>query len=191
MSSTSVHSTATMKYWKKKTNAISDTGRKELVQVALLQIQGEDGAYLLVLLGSLIGVSSVHFCLMCSVWKTNFSYIFRTLQALDNRSGLPVPIDPSRCTSPRSSQFWVANRSMLNLSLEAIVNSFKLLFDTSPLRIVGYEMLHLCFSFAVPSTTRSPLFNDVVRDWESIQSPLVKMFAGFAFLQEMSTSAMD
>ena len=66
-SSTSGHSTATMRYWMKKTtNAISDTGRKESVQVALLQIHSEDGAYLLVLLGSLIGVSSVHFCQMCS-----------------------------------------------------------------------------------------------------------------------------
>ena len=41
--------------------------KKELVQVALLQIHGGDGAYLSVLLGSLIGVSSVHFCLICSV----------------------------------------------------------------------------------------------------------------------------
>ena len=105
MSSTSVHSTATMKYWKKKKNAISDTGRKELVQVALLQIQGEDGAYLLVLLGSLIGVSSVYFSLMCSLRNTSFSNISRTPQRMGNRSGLPVPIDPSRCTSPRSSQF--------------------------------------------------------------------------------------
>ena len=49
-----------MMYWMKKTtNAISDTGRKESVQVALLQTHGEDGAYLLMLLGSLIGVSSV------------------------------------------------------------------------------------------------------------------------------------
>ena len=44
---------------KKTTNAICDTGRKESVQVALLQIHGGDGAYLSVLLGSLIGVSSV------------------------------------------------------------------------------------------------------------------------------------
>ena len=57
---------------KKTTNAISDTGRKELVQVALLQIHGEDGAYLLVLLGSLIGVSSVRFCQTCSARYTSF-----------------------------------------------------------------------------------------------------------------------
>ena len=43
-------------------------------------------------------------------------------------------------------------------------------------------MLLLCFSFAVPSTTRSSLFNDVVWDWENIQSPLVKMLAGIRFL---------
>ena len=67
MSYTSGHYTATMMYWMMKTtNAISDTGRKELVQVALLQTHGEDGASLLLLRGSLIGVSSVHFCQMCS-----------------------------------------------------------------------------------------------------------------------------
>ena len=47
MSSTSGHSTPTMRYWMKKTtNAISDPGRKESVQLALLKIHGEDGAYL-------------------------------------------------------------------------------------------------------------------------------------------------
>ena len=45
MSSTSGQSTATMMCWMKKTtNAIADTGRKESVQVALLQTPGEDGA---------------------------------------------------------------------------------------------------------------------------------------------------
>ena len=47
MSSTSGHSTATMMFWMKQTtNAISDNGRKESVQVALLQTHGEDGAHL-------------------------------------------------------------------------------------------------------------------------------------------------
>ena len=50
MSSSSGHSTATMMCWMKKTtNAISDTGRKESVQVVLLQTHGEDGASLLML----------------------------------------------------------------------------------------------------------------------------------------------
>ena len=50
MSSTSGHSTATMMYWMKETkNAISDIGRKESVQVALLQTYGVDGASLLML----------------------------------------------------------------------------------------------------------------------------------------------
>ena len=67
MSSTSGHSTPTMMYWMKKTtNAIYDTGRKESVQVALLQTHGEECAYLLMLLGCLIGVSSVHSRQMCS-----------------------------------------------------------------------------------------------------------------------------
>ena len=50
MSSTSGHSTATMMCWMKKTtDAITDTARKESVQVALLQTHGEDGASLLML----------------------------------------------------------------------------------------------------------------------------------------------
>ena len=73
MSSTSGHSTAIMRHWMKKTtNAISDTGRKELVQVTLLQIHGGD---FLVLLGNLIGASSVHFCQACSARYTSFSYL--------------------------------------------------------------------------------------------------------------------
>ena len=47
MSSTSVHSTATMWYWMKKTtNATFGIDKGELVQVALLQIHSGDGAYL-------------------------------------------------------------------------------------------------------------------------------------------------
>ena len=65
------------------------------------------------------------------------------------------------------------------------------LFETSPPRIVGYEMLFLCISFVVPNTTRSLFLNDVVLDWESIQSPLMKTLAGFTFFQEMSTSAIE
>ena len=45
MSSTSVQSTATMRYWKKKkTNATFGIDKKGLVQVALLQICGGDGS---------------------------------------------------------------------------------------------------------------------------------------------------
>ena len=50
---------------KKTTNATLGTDTGELVQVALLQIHGGDVAYLL--LGSLIGVSLMHFFLICSV----------------------------------------------------------------------------------------------------------------------------
>ena len=44
MSSTSFHSTATIKYWKKKTNATFGIDEKELVQVVHLQILGGDGS---------------------------------------------------------------------------------------------------------------------------------------------------
>ena len=50
LSSTRNRSAATMMYWiQKTTDAISDTARKESVQVALLQTHGEDGAILLML----------------------------------------------------------------------------------------------------------------------------------------------
>ena len=61
MSSTNVHSTSTMVYWmKKRTNATFGIDKGELVQVALLQIHGGDGACLTMLLGSLIGVSLMY-----------------------------------------------------------------------------------------------------------------------------------
>ena len=44
LSSTSFHSTATMRDWKKKTNATSGIDEKGLVQVVLLQIRGGDGS---------------------------------------------------------------------------------------------------------------------------------------------------
>ena len=44
MSSASFHSTATMRYWKKKTNATFGIDEQGLVQVALLQILGGDGS---------------------------------------------------------------------------------------------------------------------------------------------------
>ena len=52
---------------KRTTNAALGIDKEDLVQVAFLQIHGGDGARLSVLLGSLIGVSSVHFCMICSV----------------------------------------------------------------------------------------------------------------------------
>ena len=54
------------------------------------------------------------------------------------------------------------------------MNSIKILFDTSLPRVVGHKMLFLCVGFAVPSTVGSLLLDDVVRDGESIQSPLTK-----------------
>ena len=90
---------------KKTTNATFDTDKGELVQVALLQIHGEDGAFLSVLLGILIGVSLVHFFLICSVLYTNSSDICRTLHVMDNRCGLTVLICPSQCKFLQSSQF--------------------------------------------------------------------------------------
>ena len=44
MSSTSVHSTAIMRYWKKKINATFGIDEKGWVHVVLLQILGGDGS---------------------------------------------------------------------------------------------------------------------------------------------------
>ena len=72
MSSSRNRSTPTVMCWKKKmTDTISDTARKESVQVALLQTHGEDGAILLMVRWSLNGVSSVHCVLMCWEKSTN------------------------------------------------------------------------------------------------------------------------
>ena len=83
----------------------------------------------------------------------------------------------------RITIFWI--------SLETIVNSIKILFDTSLPRVVSHEMLFLCVGFAVPSTVANLLLDDVMRDGESIQSPLPRILTGFAFNQEMSTGAID
>ena len=134
------------------------------------ELEEEDGCHLF---GSLIGVSSVHSCPTCSVWDTNFFDISHIPQRIGGRSGLPVPICPLRCTSPRSRQFWVASHDILDLvgnDREFHHNSF----------------WYISSGFAVPSTVGSLLCDDAVRNWESIQSPLTKILTGFAFNQEMS-----
>ena len=56
---------------------------------------------------------------------------------------------------------------------------------------MGHDVLFLCVCFAVPSTVGSLLLDDVVRDGESIQSPLMKIWGWFAFSQETSTSGIN
>ena len=109
MSSTSFDPTATIKNWKKKTDATFGIDEKGFVLVVLLQILGGDGLLLWLLFGSLIGVWSVHSCPNCSVWDTIFliSLIFLIGQA--------VRVYPLQCKSPRFSQFWVANHDILDL----------------------------------------------------------------------------
>ena len=205
MSSTNGRSTATMMCWMKRTtNATFGTDRKELVLVALLQ---RHGRCIFVSASrksdrSFIGVFSVSHQFfrylsnpsdngqMC--WELDQVFLYLSYSSDENRQV------KSFCAT---SSIWIhfaSVRSVLfcesrnfKIFLKAIVNSFQFLFETSPPRIMGHEMLFLCISFAVPSTTRSPLLDDVVLDWESIQSPLVKKLAGFTFFEEMSTSALD
>ena len=91
---------------KKKTNATFGIHKEELVQVALLQIHAGDGAYLSVLLGSLIGASSMHFCL---------SYISRTPQRMGNRSGFSCAKLSISMHFSSVQPIRVANHDILNL----------------------------------------------------------------------------
>ena len=110
---------------------------------------------------------------------------------MDDKWNLSVPTRPYRCTSPRSNQLWLAHHDMLNLvgrDRECHQNSFSIHL----LRALCATKCSFCASVSPCRTPRGlSFFNDVVRDWGSIQWPLVKMSAGFIFSQEMSTSSTD
>ena len=193
MSSTNGHSTATMMCWMKKTtNAISDTGRKESVQVALLQTHGEDGASLLMLRWSLIGVSSVHCVQMC--WKRS-TYSFLDLKVLVLRHAkseiflrVLIHLDTDFLSSinfelrftkyfifQESGREFLQNPFLIHLFLELWAMKCSFCASVLPWRLPwGRTFL-----------------DDIVRYWENIQLPSVKMSAGFIFSQEMSTSAIN
>ena len=88
---------------------------KESVQVVLLQIHGEEGAYLLMLLGSLFGVSSVHFCRMCSARHTSISYISQTPDVMGDRWIFLCQLVHLDGLLLGPNQFWVANHDMLSI----------------------------------------------------------------------------
>ena len=105
----------------------------------------------------------MHFCLICSVRYTSFLMSLILLRGwtvgvvfLCQLIHLDALLLGPANFELRITIFWI--------SLETIVNSIKILFDTSLPCVVGQEMLFLCLSFAVPSTTRSPHSDDVVRD---------------------------
>ena len=83
--------------------------KRGLVLVALLLILSGGGSWLWVRLGSLIEVASVHSRPMCLVSDPHIPH------RIGGTSGLLVPTYPMRCTSLRSSQFWVANHDILGL----------------------------------------------------------------------------
>ena len=155
--------------------------KKGLVQVALLQIRGGDGAYLWLLLGSMIGVSTGSSARFVQWDKTSLSYVSRTLPRMGNRSGFflckfvhldALLLGPANLDS-RWKRSWIPSNFFLRHLLRALW---------------GHEMFFLCLRFAVPSTTKSLLLDDVVLDWQSIQ--LLKIWDGFTFFQEMSTSVI-
>ena len=141
------------------------------------------------LFGSLIGVSSVHSCAVSAV-RCQFFFRYLSNSSEDGQQEfVPLPTYPSRCHSPRFSQFLSCeSRDTRSHWKRSCIPSF---FDTSLSRVMGYGMLFLCVGFAVPSTVGSLFLDDVVRDGESIQSPLTKILIGFTYNQEMSTSAID
>ena len=98
-----------------------------------------------------------------------------------------MPTYPFRWISARSSQFFELRITIYLVSKKTIVNSFVMFFlavnsfATSLPRVEGDMVLFLCFSFTVPSTMGSPLLGHVVRERESIQSPVVKFFFWIRF----------
>ena len=146
-----------MCWMKKTTNAISDTVRKESLQVALLQIRST--------------VETVHLCCcFAEVW----SEFHRCISARCVQRDWPgflvslkllswwaickiflcqlVHLD-ALLLSPISFELRI---TISQIFLKEIVNSFTTLFDTSLPRIMGFEVLLLCCSFTMPSTMRSP-----------------------------------
>ena len=75
--------------------------------------------------------------------------------------------------------------------LEAIVNSFKILFDASLYQIMCNKVFYLFFSLPMTIVMRWLLLNDTVRDWEKIQFPSEDTSAGLILSQEMPTRAVD
>ena len=88
----------------------------------------------------------------------------------------PIFSCESRKTVSRWKRSWIPSNFFLRHLLRAL-RATKCFFSA--------------FSFAVPSTTRSLLLDDVVLDWEGIQSPLVRISAGLILSQEMHTSAIN
>ena len=86
------------------------------------------------------------------------------------RSGPPVPTLHLDVCLLGPTIFWVSN-------LE-----FHVLFDTSLSRVVGQECSFCAFSFAVPSTTKSLLSDDVVRDLREHPIAIGENFGWICFL---------
>ena len=114
--------------------------------------------------------SVFHWCISANVFREIYQFFLYLPYSSEDWQWewFPMPAYLSRCTSPRSSQF-------LSCESRYVKSRWKRSWIPSKsflIHLLRLEMLLLCLSFSVPSTTRSPLFDDVVRDWENIQSPL-------------------
>ena len=126
MSSTKKRSNATKMCWMKKTtDAISDTARKESVQVVLLQTYGENGLIWSTLRWSLNDFSSVQFSFFERERSTNFvsnAFIVRhSTREIFLRVFVHVDTDSFNSIN---SELWVTK-------------PFKILFETSSSQIMG------------------------------------------------------
>ena len=65
------------------------------------------------------------------------------------------------------------------------------LFDASLSQIMGNMVFFLFFSLPIAMATRSPILNDIVRDWEKIQCPSKDTSAGLILCKEMPASAVN
>ena len=169
MNSTSVHSTATTRYWMQKTtNATFGIDKRELVQVALLQFHGET-VHTCQCFSEVSSECHRCFCALFVQWS--FPIFLLSLELLRGWAirvvFLCYFVHRNACLfSPPNLELRI---TMCWISKEAIENSIKYLFETSPPRNVCCEMLFLCFiQFwgAVSSTSMSHLLDNVL-DWET------------------------
>ena len=177
--------------WRWRTDAISGISRKESVRVALLQTHGEDDAILSMLRWSLNGVASVHCVQMCRERSTNSFCIWSTrLATYDRWKSFCASLFICMHTSSVRSMPSCESRNVESFWKRTWILS-KLFFDASLSQIMDNMVFNLFFSLPTTIAMRSAFLNNIVRDWEKIQSPSEYISAGLILSQEMPTSAVN
>ena len=188
MSSTRNCSIAT-KCWRTNSmmDAIAGTSSRAAVCVVLLQILGEDGLMWSTLRWSQNDFSSVRFFQIYWERSTYFCIESTHLPSFD-RWNLSASPCPSGCRLLQFDQCWVE------------IHEIQDLFGSDREFLRNFFLMHLflklwatkcCFSLPMTMAMRSPLLNDIVRNWEKIQCPSEETSAGLFFSHEMPASAVD